>query len=222
MIQQVCKLADVKECQNSSCCSVRYKVEAFAPGCSWKLFRDWALAMISCQLNAHEQGQKDRTWKWARIGTNSSNVASSTSHERMEGSALFDVCELINWVSTINSHIHPSLTSRKLLRTYVSKQEISEAIQTAAREGICQNRLWNIAVAGDNREEVDLPILMKMLSSKSMHQSLDHVTCTAEVCCFSSIDSTRVEQLHKCPGKNCDDSLFLPFSKVESQAKPIT
>ena len=197
-------------------------MEAFAPGCDWKPFRDWVLIMISCQLNANEQGQNGETWKWARIGTNLSNVASSTSHERTEDFALFDVCELINWVSTINSHIHSSVRSQKPLRTHMSKQVISEAIQTAARKGICQNRLWNLAVAGDNREEVDLPILMKMLQSKTLQQSSDHDTCTTEACCFTSIDSTRVEQLHKCPEKNCDDSLLFPFSKVEKQAKRIT
>ena len=199
--------------------------DAPAPACEWKAFRDCALVMISCQQNANEQGLSEESRKWGRIVENLSSVAQRTSPEKMSKSVdLFGVCELINWLSTINSYLHPSHTFQKPLRAHISQRTIFEATQTAHQEGICQNRLWNLTVGGGEREEIDLPILMKMLQSRNatnpsslenLHRSSDHDNCTAEVCCLSSIDSTRVQQLHKCSGDTCGEPLWFTFSKVE-------
>lgn len=138
---------------------------ASAPACEWEHFRDWALVMISCQMNASNQGLNHESQKWGRIVFNLSMVAKYIRRKKMLASVdLFEVCELINWMSTINSYIHPCYDSKTPIRTHISKQKISEATQTAHQEGICQNRLWNLTVGGGEREEVDLPILMMMLN----------------------------------------------------------
>ncbi len=196
-----------------------------SPACEWKAFRDCALVMISCQQNANEQGLSEESRKWGRIVENLSSVAQRTSPEKMSKSVdLFGVCELINWLSTINSYLHSGHTFQKPLRAHISQQKIFEATQTAHQEGICQNRLWNLTVGGGEREEIDLPILMEMLQSRNatnpsglerLRRSSDHDNCTAEVCCLSSIDSTRVQQLHKCSGDTCGEPLWFTSSKFE-------
>ena len=73
------------------------------------------------------------------------------------------------------------------------------------------------------REEAELPILMKMLQDQiPACRSSDHDTCTAEACRLSSIDSTRVRQLHKYPNKDCGVPLCFPQSKIESPDELIT
>ena len=139
---------------------------------------------------------------------------------------LFDICELINWLETINSFGRTEVGSKTPLRTHMSKQQIVEATQTAHEKGICMSRLWNLAVGGHEREEVDLPILTRMLQAQNRtdssisvtsRRSSEHDTCTAEVCCFSSIDSTRVQQLHKCPEKACSKPLLFDTSQAKGE-----
>lgn len=57
---------------------------------------------------------------------------------------------------------------------------------------------------------------------EKLQLSSDHDTCTAEVCNFSNIDSTRVKQLHKCSGKACGEPLWFPFSRIEKPYERIT
>ena len=217
--------------------------------------------MISCQLNAGNLGLDRESQNWGKISHNLSIVASYTRREKMFASVdLFKVCELINWISTVNSYIHPHYNSKTPMRTHISKQKIFEATQMARQAGICQNRLWNLTVGGAEREEVDLPILMGMLNEhtqgsvpflthrehedqggasrnmttfknqdqtnssgvKELHQGSDHDTCTAEVCSLSIIDSTRVKQLHKCPGKACGEPIWFPSPRIERPYERIT
>lgn len=192
--------------------------DAPAPACDWTSFRECALVVISCQMNASEQGLEDETQKWAWLVYNLACVARCTIPEKMRAIVdLFEVCELINWLSAVNSFDKPYFELKEPLRAHISRQKMDEAFQTAREQGICMSRLWNLTVGGGEREEVDLPILMEMLKSqswagscgnKTLPGSLDHDTCTAEVCCFSSIDSTRVQQLHKCSDANCGDPLL--------------
>jgi hypothetical protein len=156
-------------------------------------------------------------------------VATFTHHDKMlaAGVDLFEVCELVNWMSTINCHIEPSFTSRSPLRTHTSKQKIVEATKTAHKVGICQNRLWNLAVGGGQREEVDLPILMKMVEKHSAQfqqhsEHTEHHACTAEVCRFSITDSTLVGQLHKCSSNDCNETLLFSPSELEKPYERIT
>ncbi len=227
MLQLICSVAQVKECENGECHAIKQEMEDAAPACEWKNFRDWALVVVSCQLNAKKQGLEEETWNWALTVHNLSVEAHFPGDEKpMASTILFDVCELINWLDTINSFIYPSFKDRQPLRTHIFKEEIVEATQTAHQKGICMNRLWNLTVGGHEREEVDLPILMRMLQSQSRtdsstvetsRRSSEHDTCTAEVCCFSSIDSTRVQQLHKCSDSACGEPLWFQTSGIQSE-----
>lgn len=200
-----------------------------APACEWKCFRDWALVTMSCQMNSKTQGLDLESWKWAEIAHNLSIVATFTRRDKMLAANvdLFQVHELINWMVTINSHLHPSFEPHSPLRTHITKQKIVEATQTAQKVGICQNRLWNLTVGGGEREEVDLPILMAVVEKHSTqfmkHRGYeDHGICTAGVCCFNNIDNTRVKQLHKCSTKDCEELLHFPLSELERPYERFT
>ena len=225
---------------------------AAAPACEWRHFRDWALVVISCLLNAGNQGLIEESHGWGSLVFGLSMLADTIPREKLPADVdLFEVFELINWMSTIDSYVHPLVDRQVSVRTHLSKRKIFEATQTARQAGICQNRLWNLTVGGGEREEIDLPVLMMMLnkhsqdsvpflrhrehkdqgraprnmatpesqnrtisaSIKELHLSSDHDVCTAEVCSFSNIDSTRVEQLHKCSGKACGEPLRFASSR---------
>ena len=232
MLQHICSVVQAKECGNEECDAIKQKLEDTAPACEWKRFRDWALVVISCQLNASKQGLEEEVWSWGWILYHLTCEAHFSGHgnpgnQRLTPSVnLFDVCELINWLDTINSFIQPSFTYREPLRTHISKETIVQATEIAHQEGICVNRLWNLTVGGREREEVDLPVLMKMLQRQSQvdpsalqisRQNSEHDDCTAEVCCFSSIDSTRVQQLHKCSDSACGEPLLFPNSGIQNE-----
>ena len=130
MLQHICSVAQVKECRNKRCCCIKQKMENTpAPACEWKHFRDWALVVISCQLNASEQGLKIETEGWALIILHlSMKVYKISGHEKPKASVnLFDLCELINWLNTINSFVVSDFEDKQPLRTHISRQEIIKA-----------------------------------------------------------------------------------------------
>ncbi|MCJ1374270.1 hypothetical protein MMC20_005502 [Loxospora ochrophaea] len=223
LVQRICIITEVKECLNERRQIIRRKMTN-APHSEWKRFREWALVLMSCQISAKEQGLEDG-WKWGNVVHDLSTVAQFTRRDKMMASVdLFEICELINWMSTVNSHLYPFLRSQLPLRTHISKQKIVDATHTAYKVGICQNRLWNLTVGGGEREEVDLPILMMMVEERFAqflkHRGQEnHESCNAEVCRFGSIDSTRVKQLHKCPAKDCGKPLLFPPSEFEKPYK---
>ena len=184
--------------------------------------------IMSCLLSSKAQELKEERFKWGKVVNNFSIVAEFTHRDKMLPSVdLFEVCELINWMTTINGHSKTSFKSHTPLRTHITKQKFFEAIQTAQNVGICPNRLWNLAVGGGEREEVDLPILMMMVNKHSTQFKgylgrEDHNACTKEVCCFSIIDSTTVKQLHKCSAKDCSEPLLFPPSELQNGYERFT
>jgi hypothetical protein len=219
--------ANVKQCLNEKCQIVMQKLTN-APACEWKHFRDWALMLMSCQMNSKNQGSDAESWKWGRVVWNFYIVAQSTRSDKMIASVdLFETCELINWMLAVNAYIHPSYKPQSPVRTHISEQKLTEAIQTAEKSGICRNRLWNLTIGGGEREEVDLPVFMKTVGAHSA-QFMDysghenHHACTAEVCCLSNIDSTRVKQLHKCSTGDCGEPLSFPTSELGKNYRRVT
>ena len=223
-----------------------------APIAEWKHFREWALTMASCQLHASDRALKNETRHFARVVHTLWILARYIRHDKVLPEAeLFGVYELINWMRSIAGYLHPEFRTDSPLRTAITTKEVFKAIQMARELGVCSNRLWNLAISDGEKEEVNLPILVKMLSDnthfsvkkpkrkgckvehtsmdladaypnhdsqyvfdiKQLHLGLDHFDCNSEVCCFSNIDNTRVEQLHKCLGQDCGESLYFPPSE---------
>ena len=216
MVHRVCSLVKVKHCANTGCCFMKSLMQD-APKCEWKRFRDWALVIISCQMNAQDQGLYDESHSWGNIVEYVYLGALNTSPEKMLADLnSFDICELINWILTASSDRLYSYRWEPL-QAHVSKKLTYKATEVARQKGICQNRLWNLAVGGNEEELAILPLLMQMLEDdKSTNLgSSDHDTCTAEFCCMSSVDSTRVRQLHKCSDEACGEPILFPSSKIK-------
>jgi hypothetical protein len=192
-----------------------------APSCEWKHFQDWAVMIMSCHINSKFQGLEKESLKWGHVIYSFFMVAMYMQRDKMHALVdLFEVGELINWMLTINCHLNSCFKSRNPLRAHITKQIYLEAFRTAHEAGICQNRLWSLAVGGGGREEVDLPILMRMVNKYNAEflkhsGQQDHDACTQEYCCFSTIDNTRVKQLHKCSAHDCGESLIFPASELE-------
>ena len=102
---------------------------------------------------------------------------------------------------------------------------VLETSKMAQRLGICQNRLWNLAI-GCTREQDDLPALialtdrfpqaalyLKHMEPEARGPALDRGVCTPEFCKLSEINNTSVKQLHKCKDMDCND--FIDFAKSE-------
>ena len=141
-----------------------------APIAQWKHFRDWALTMMSCQLYASDQGLKKESESYSKTVHCLWMVAKYTRREKMRADIdLFGIFELINWMFAIVCSLHPHFRTQSPLRTHITRKKISEATQTAHKAGICPNRLWNLAVGGGERQEVDLPVLMKMFDDDTQY-----------------------------------------------------
>ena len=207
-----------------------------APTCQWKNFREWVLTGMSCRLNAFRLNSESRQdWTW--IDTSFELLVEHMekmpkANEKMHASVdLFGIYELIYWMSTFKevpiptAHLHPQQVFQPVVL------EISKA---AHKLGICQNRLWNLAI-GCTREQDDLPALIALAKTSPQATSyfkhkepeargpaLDHDVCTSEFCKFSDINSTSVKQLHKCKTRNCNEFIFLPRSEFERSTGQYT
>lgn len=107
----------------------------------------------------------------------------------------------------------------------VYEEDFKRAIHRTEKLGICKNRLWN-TISGCPRDWLNLPALLALIDEEDGENSgifthmedfglrttptatanlaepsieYDHQACTSDLCHFSSMDSTRVAQIHKCP-----------------------
>ncbi|PSN67166.1 hypothetical protein BS50DRAFT_621239 [Corynespora cassiicola Philippines] len=129
----------------------------------------------------------------------------------------------------------PDPSARSLISTIYSglqapviifESDFSKAELQAAELGICKNRLWNV-LSLSHRTWYSLPSLMMMVTKagddiaqffkhtdtfgstmsgpSSSGGIYGHQDCTADLCHFSSMDSTRVVQKHKCSSNTNDN-----------------
>ncbi|KIW69473.1 hypothetical protein, variant [Phialophora macrospora] len=123
----------------------------------------------------------------------------------------------------------------------VYETDFDESLQKASDLGICLNRLWNL-ISVCPRTWRDLPALMAMTyghdekdpgsfrqledfslraspASRSTPELIDqqtHDACTSDLCHFSSMDSTRVAQRHKCA--DLQSCYFLHFTSNPNES----
>ncbi|EXJ92274.1 hypothetical protein A1O3_00824 [Capronia epimyces CBS 606.96] len=105
----------------------------------------------------------------------------------------------------------------------VYEDDFNKAMEKAEAVGICKNRLWNL-ISCCPRQWRDLPALLSLIDQNDKQRaylfkqtenldlpaqpissagarpsdSYTHEACTSDLCHFSSMDSTRVAQRHKC------------------------
>ena len=211
----VCTEVQIKQCLNVECQKRRQRMTN-APASKWKPFRDWSLTLMACLLYACDQSWKQWINAYGEIIGRLFAVTKNTQiEETSKDIDFFGVCELTNWMWTVLCQLNPTYQENTPTRTHITEKRINEAHETAVRLGICPSRLWNLAVLGAERQEMDLPTVMMMLEGNLNYIAYsrpgsNHSECTEEVCYFSSVDSTRVKQMHKCSAGSCTDILKFP------------
>jgi hypothetical protein len=123
-------------------------------------------------------------------------------------------CNIIYWMAMIQASIgigpkNFGRWDRDFLPLMVTLPSIEKAMPKIQELGICKNRLWNLVNLSE-RKESDLPDIMGALEPHALtlcHKQ--HDLCTPSKCQFAHMNSTKVEQLHKCPNpKECKEKEF--------------
>lgn len=216
-LQQFCLKARIKGCLNKSCVDLRRTVSPTV-NCRWQAFREWIIEIAACHSTSNDQSRT--TFTRLEVVAEALFSFSKGFLKQMAEEPLTEikseVCELLNWLA----HVIPT-KSEFVIESHISNESVMNALETARGLGICENRFWNLTVG--NGSEKCIPALVQLAagaksdySFDSRYKHLNHHGCSAEFCYFSDIDSTNVEQLHKCPDKNCQGLKF-PLRDLEGE-----
>lgn len=187
---------------------------------------------------------------WSLQTDITSLINSMREHISSTEPTLFEVFELAYWRENILSGPTDPGSRPEPLQLY--RPNVLKAFSIAQRLGICQNRLWNLAPIsrrgqndlpalmrivenssqaysyGKLEERLDTQVNIprstwsNSASNNRLHPVSSHDACVADFCQFSSIDSTRVKQLHKCKTKECNEFLEFPSSGFEQPYERFT
>jgi len=231
---QLCLGAKIHECENPKCLSNRERIQKAAPECEWKSFRLWAIVAMSCQASF------TRAQRLARANMHIATAVSLFNtllawyknraeefHNILAGSRrtrvdLVQVCDVIYWMLTIQASMGiDNVVEGKWGSDFIPERVIRSSIKKAKKishqSGLCQNRIQNLALVSE-RKEADLPALVEAAQKHPGLRHENHEDCTAESCLFAEVDSTKVEQLHKCTGDPSDCGQYKFHSKIVEDA----
>ena len=222
-VRNFCLDSRISNCPNKSCVILRQAVYAI-DDFKWQGLRAWVATVAACHTNQRhlKNSMHGELSHILKIGVGFSRNLSwilGTYTATNLSDVEFEVFELFNWLDGV---INPSLR-HKGWYDHVSYQSTLDATKVASDLGICENRLWSLVKAGQN--EKCLSALFQLTfdgitgNQIEAFQHVNHHSCCAEYCCFSDIDSTYVQQLHKCAGRNC--SMPLRFYLGHAEAGPM-
>jgi tetratricopeptide (TPR) repeat protein len=237
-LAQLCIEAKIRDCRNTVCTEKRKTMEKAAPPCNWKAFRDWALVAMSCQeaFSHKQQLSKAHTHLvnavfgcFEILHNCITGVETRTSphifHRFLDGQKratpidLVGVCEIIFWMVYIQASmglgpVTAGRWSHNFLPASITSPAIEKAVRKIPELKICKNRLWSLIDIAE-RKECDLPVFVNALESRQFLQHNKHGFCTPSKCQWAQMNSTQVEQLHKCANqKECKQSKF-PVDSLE-------
>ncbi|KAG8668363.1 hypothetical protein FPOAC1_007742 [Fusarium poae] len=220
-LANVCFQANLRECAHERCIDVKTSMDQLAPSCSWEPFRRWALTAMSCQTSMDDERKLTRAhthiaravsgcFKVIKFHLKKNSLYESDDFEKVD---LAEVVNLMYWMTRIQADLGtPPAKISDWDHHFVPFKYTIKSVQRAAREvdnlRICKNRLWNLVNVSD-RKHGDLPDIVMSLSDCGeplAHQK--HDICTPSKCQDAQMDSTKVEQLHKCEGKDCEQKTF--------------
>lgn len=249
-LASICVEAEVYTCTNDECEKNRKMLEGIVQKCEWKGFREWIIRVVSCQMSFPEVERYGQTFfhlasavaacHWLVYEYKTKGVqfgGDFVGHGGKGGSIgdAFAVLDMIYWAMVVASHtMHLSTVlntpwSSDFVPSKLLTAAVSQAAASAGELGICLNRLWNLALVTERRE-ADLPALVEAAAARPgelRHE--DHEDCRAGFCKLTSVDSTRVTQLHKCEGrtvpeeaKQCESAkLFFDPEKLNTGTSTV-
>ena len=212
----VCIEAGIRHCRNEECERNRKYFDKLMPQCEWPRFREWALLLISCQASFGPEGKLSRAhthlaaaanilhWLLIHYKHKAKELRGTLDGKDDQRSIVdpFGICEVIYWMIIIQASrgMNTVVEGRwgpDFLPPNVTAPAVTKAISQARELGLCQNRFWNLALVSE-RKHVDLPVLMETAVSYPQLRHEKHDRCTSGFCRFTTLDSTKVRQLHKC------------------------
>ncbi|KXX80207.1 Kinesin light chain [Madurella mycetomatis] len=220
----LCAAARIRECSNKDCSETRKAMDRTAPACRWTAFRNWALVALSCREKL-EQGMGG-TLAHTHIvnaihgcysvleNTKDETTLFQPTHDGCPSPTqeLFEVCNVIYWMANILAFRGLGVASLKRWdHHYIPKAVSLPVIEKASKKvpdlSLCKQRFWNFVNLAE-RKQSDLPDLVNALAPRRQLRHEGHDSCTASRCQYSHKDSTKVGQLHKCSGSNCEQRMY--------------
>lgn len=89
-------------------------------------------------------------------------------------------------------------------------------LESARKANICPNRLWNV-LSVSPRGHMDAMALLEPVSQRGppVDSENDHGGCTEQHCIFTDVNSSAIQQLHKCTGERQDDDTVFPLGTID-------
>ncbi|KAI1307555.1 hypothetical protein F5Y03DRAFT_352675 [Xylaria venustula] len=243
---QLCLRAKIQHCNNAQCVENRERIRSLAPRCEWRGFREWSLQLLACQATLTTGRQFTRPFfhmsaaiascHWLIIdakfrGRPISDIMYCKDKSTARTDA-FGAFEVIYWMLTIQASLGINIViegkwSVDFLPVAITEPEVTRAAEEARGLGICANRFWNLVVATE-RQHIDLPGIMHVATRHPRLRHTGHDACTPVLCHSTTLDSTRVGQLHKCPEESrsaCTEQLFfdprLLNNSIEAKGRTV-
>lgn len=230
-IAQLCRGAEIRECDSPHCFDRRRAIEECAPRCEWSHFRHWAITAMACQARFSREEMLTRAHTHLVTAVSLCNQiltqykeASRPLEDVMIGETmhqvdLIGVCEVIYWMMTIQAAIglgdvFEGKWGPHFLPWEIVDSPAREALETGRRMGICENRLWTLTKVAE-RKHVDLVGLMEMARGFPSLRHHGHERCDMYRCLFTNVDTSKVKQLHKCENNASCHQIVFPVKLLE-------
>ncbi|EFX06528.1 het domain containing protein [Grosmannia clavigera kw1407] len=236
-LARLCCAAEVQRCRRSSCCRQRERMSLVAPHCEWTAFRDWVVTAMACQAMFTTAERRRPAYMHLVMAVTLCHrlLADQLVETKELGCNLVDrqgqhsidlasVSELIYWMLTIqNADGLGSLIDAKwgpqFLPSYLVRESVSRSLETAEVLGLCKNRLWNL-VGVMERREMDLPGLLEHARRyPALFKQRGHGNCSPKTCPFNSLDTSRMEQLHKTDDPHECPLVVYPVQLLEASIR---
>ncbi|KAF3214367.1 hypothetical protein TWF106_009057 [Orbilia oligospora] len=229
-VARICTEARILRCENPNCRRNRQSLQKVVPVSPWTNFRDWVITVISCQMSvSHEERDSlPSDSKFFHLAASITVLNGLLEEYKREGNFYdgvflkddkgglretdpFTVCEIIYWAIRVQRDFGTSDYSEGIWSPHFIPLNIyGRTVKTATFEAnnlrICPNRLWNLRNATE-RGEVDFPALMELVKANPLLSHQGHEDCLTNSCTLTTLDSTRVHQLHKCEAASTSGSL---------------
>jgi hypothetical protein len=233
-LAHLCVQANIRDCRNAECLKRRQEVEDAVPQCDWAPFREWTMVLISCQAAIPPEQRATRPFFHLSAAANIchwllleyKHRAKPLTRDLLVGKGrrlpidLFNVIEVIYWMLVVQAELGRNTVigaawGPDFLPKELTGPAARQAAGNARKLGLCQNRFWNLALVSE-RKEADLPGLMESAKKYKKLKHNGHEACSASFCSDTALDTTKLEQCHKCKPKNCGPLEFKPKLLNES------
>ncbi|RYP45783.1 hypothetical protein DL768_007902 [Monosporascus sp. mg162] len=194
-LASICAEAEAYTCNNRECEKNRETLEGIVQNCEWKGFREWIIRVVSCQMSFAEVERYGQTFfhlasavaacHWLVYEYKTKAVRFGGDFVGKGGKPgsigdVFVVLDMIYWAIVVESH---TMHMSTVLQTPWSSDFLPIKVLTAAVDKAASS-------AGE------LGICLNRLWNLAL----------AGFCRLTSVDSTRVEQLHKCEGRTVPEN----------------